>query len=188
MNANRIPGGLHGKTTEFYSVMINDQEKAICLFGGVQHSFNEAPACRKSILRIRLQELPEARKAYVAMVGFDEDRILEQMTICRYGLLNDEPDIDAYGILSEPEYVPCAKRGLCDHEGSGCCSLMVMGVILSKCETLVFKLCLSSDIEISDKLFISVETVKKHFQNIRLKTGFKNKLEMVHYATKKNII
>lgn len=188
MIANRVPGGLHGKTTEFYSVMQNNEVFSEVLFNGMRYSFNDAPNCRKDILRNRLEEKPEAKKAYISMVGNDESKVLEQMSICMFGLLNDDPDIDENGKLSEPEFVPCHKRGNCDYEGIGCSSLTVNGIFLSKSETAVFLLCYMPDKLIADQLFLSVQTVKKHFQNIRKKTGFNDKLEMVHFASTKKLI
>lgn len=190
MTVNRIPGGLLGRTTEFFTVVEGSLQRAMTLFNGRTYDFPTTPICRKEILQRRLDKQPELKAIYIEMTGStDKEVILEKFTMCKYGALNNEPDIDENNRLSEPEYVPCPQRGNCKYEGKGCCTIMVNeGVFLSKSETEVFKLANLEDKVIADKLFISLETVKKHFQNIRKKTGFEDKKQMIHWATIKNII
>jgi len=172
MILNRIPGGLRGLTTEFYTDIVNNMPVSNVIYAGHHFSFAEAPKSRKDILKKRLKELPEADKAYEAMVGNNIENKIEKMSMCMYGALNQDPDIDENDVLSDAEYVPCNERGTCVHEGKGCLNILVAeGVFLSKQETEVFKLVKLSNAEIADTLFISEFTVKKHFQNITRKTG-----------------
>lgn len=189
MTVNRIPGGLLDATTEFFTVIEDSIQRAKCLFGGKLYCFQTTPRCRKDILRLEMKSNPAKERAMEDIVGTDEEMKLEQFTICNYGALNDEADIDVYGNLSEPEYVPCSKRSTCKHEGVGCNNIMVKeGVFLSKSEMHVFKLVTMDDDEIANSLFLSVHTVRTHLKNIRFKTGFEDKKDMIHWATIKGII
>jgi DNA-binding CsgD family transcriptional regulator len=188
MTLNRIPAGLLDKGTEFFTVIENNSQKAKCIHGGKAHCFQTTPACRKEIVRLHMKANPIKEKAMEAMVGFDEDRKLEKYIMCNYGALNDEADINERGVLSEPEYVPCPNRNNCEHQGKGCGNVIVNGVTLSAGQTRVFKLVYLSNKEIADRLFLSVETVKKHMQVTQDITGLIGKGSMIHYATIKGII
>lgn len=189
MVANRIIGGMNDRNTEFYTnITACNKMELKCSFDRQQYDFADLPECRKQILRDELSKLPVQREAYISMVGPDEDRVLEKFGMCWLGALNDEADINEAGAVSGPEYVPCTQRGVCDQEGVGCCNIIVNDVFLSKMETRIFRLVHLENDVIASLLFISEETVKKHFKNIRQKTGLKNKIEMAIYATRKGII
>lgn len=183
-----IPGGLIDKSTEFFSVVEDFALKVS--YGGKIYDFNTAPKCRLNILQLRYNNLSNKQKiAYDNISILNNKKPLEQMAMCLYGALNNEPDIDENDKISEPEYVPCKFRGICKHEGVGCMNIMVRdGIFLSRAETEVFKLVSLPDKEIAAKLFLSVLTIQKHFKNIREKTQFANKIEMAIWATKKGII
>jgi DNA-binding CsgD family transcriptional regulator len=185
---NRIPGGLIENNTEFFTAVINNELQPACNHAGVTYSFNDTPSAIKAIVYHDMKSRPEIEKGVESMVGSDEVEKLKKYIMCRYGALNTEADIDSEGNISEPEYVPCSLRGNCPYEGLVCCTIKIGSVVLSKCETSVFRLVMLPDKLIADKLFLSVETVKKHFQNIRLKTGLNNKIEMAIWATQKGII
>jgi DNA-binding CsgD family transcriptional regulator len=185
----QIPGGLIGKSAELFTAVINGVKQPFCLFGGKTLTYEQIPADKKKILMDAMRANPKVEKAMQSMAGQNDDDKLKQFIMCRYGALNCDPDITEDGKLSEAEYVPCDKRGKCSFEGIGCCSiLMDNGVFLSRAETDVFKLVENADKNIADKLFLSVDTVKKHFTNIRMKTGLHNKIEMAVWAAKKGII
>jgi len=59
---------------------------------------------------------------------------------------------------------------------------------LSKQEIEILKRVRLYDIEIAAELFISYHTVVKHWQNIRLKTGYKNTAELTLLAVSLNLI
>ncbi|QTE37524.1 helix-turn-helix transcriptional regulator [Mucilaginibacter gossypii] len=80
--------------------------------------------------------------------------------------------------------VPCDKCGSTSHSHFIQSGIKIKnGVTLSPSEMEVFKRVMLADKVIADQLFISVETVKKHFQNIRRKTGLSNKIEIAIWAT-----
>lgn len=187
---NRVPGGLLDGSTEFFTVIEDNKQHAMVSTNGHIYDFEHAPVKNINILSNKYNSLTEKLKdMYELLSQKNKNHPLEQMTMCLYGALNTEPDIDLEGNLSEPEYVPCIYRGKCSFEGIGCKSIMVQeGIFLSKAETEVFKLVNLPDKEIADKLFLSVLTVQKHFKNIREKTQFANKIEMAIWATKKGII
>jgi DNA-binding CsgD family transcriptional regulator len=188
MTTNRIPAGLIDNNTEFFTVISATGAKAMCLYGGKPYGYDATPDCRKEIVRQDMKANPVKERAMEAMVGFNEARKIEKYIMCNFGALNDDADIDEHNKMSQPEYVPCPSRGQCNQEGIGCSNILVGEVLLSKRETPVFKLVDLEDEEIAEKLFISVNTVKNHFANIRNKTGFKDKKAMIHWATKKGII
>ncbi len=187
---NRLPGGLLDNSTEFFTTIIDSKQRAKVSHRGKVFNFTDAPQCRIDILNKKYSELSEKQQiAYEVLSVKNKCTPLEQMTICLFGAINSEPDINTKGNLSEPEYVPCINRCKCEFEGIGCHNIMISeGIFLSKAETEVFKLVAFPDKEIADKLFISILTVQKHFTNIRIKTGFANKIEMAIWATQKGII
>lgn len=188
MTTNRIPAGLLDDSTEFFTVLDCDSQKLMSLSGGKPVNFSMVSDSIKSILSRAMKSQPAKEKAIEAMVGIDPVLKLEKFTMCNYGAINHEPDIDVNGNLSEPEYVPCPFRGKCVQEGKACGNIMVNGIMLSAAQTRVFKLSRLDNKSIADKLFISVETVKKHNQTIQDITGLAGKSEMVHWATIKGII
>jgi DNA-binding CsgD family transcriptional regulator len=188
MTANRIPAGLIDSKTEFFTVLTGTEQRAMCLYDGKPYCYQATPECRKEIIRRDMKANPVKDKAMEVMVGLDEDLKLEKYIMCNYGALNDDADIDDDGKLSAPEYVPCPLRGTCKQEGVGCSNILVGDVLLSKRETPVFRLVKLEDEEIANILFISVHTVRNHFANIRMKTGFKDKNAMIYWATRKGII
>lgn len=184
MNSNRIPGGLI-EGGEFLKL----EDRAMYITSGMMVGFWQSPEQVREKLRIRMDSLPMVKNAMEYMVGDDENDQLEQFSICQYGALNTDPDVDENGDLSHAEYVPCDKRGICKVEGIGCSSIMVReGVFLTKAETEVFKLVLWPDRIIGVTLGISELTVKTHWKNIRTKMNLQSKLQIVHWSTQRGII
>lgn len=183
---NRLPGGLIGKATE--TVRIQDQP--FTFFGGKMYCFDTTPECRISIYSDHMRANRKGEKAMEVMTGsMDLFVKTKQWMLCRFGGLDDTPDIDENNRVQEAEYVPCEKRGSCPFEGIGCCTVEVSpGLFLSKAELAVTRLVRLGDKMIADTLFISTETVKTHIQNIRRKTKTESKLDLVHWATVKGII
>jgi DNA-binding CsgD family transcriptional regulator len=185
MNSNRIISGMIDKGAEFLTV----DGRAMCIHDGSVLDFEKTPDHLKSILLRDMNLNPLKEKAMEAMAGTDINAKLEQFAMCQFGALNSNPDIDENGNLTYPEYVPCSKRGLCKHEGIGCSFIALSGSdFLSRAETAVLRLVEFENEIIADNLFLSVETVKKHFQNIRRKTGKQNKIELAVWAVMRGII
>lgn len=184
-----IPGGIL-EGTEFFTVFsASGESEAMCIHGGHRYELSGMPAAQREVLTAAINSRPALKRDIAAMVGNNEEAMLNQFVMCRYGALNNEPDIACDGTLSEPEYVPCRKRGTCPFEGKVCSMIMFSpGILLSRSETEIFKLVALPDKNIADQLNLSVETVKKHFKNIRIKTGLNTKIEMAVWATQKGII
>lgn len=188
MTTNRIPAGLLDDSTEFFTVMEGKYLRLKALFGGFPYDFNSVPECKKDILRTALKANVTKELAIEALVGHDEVLKLEKFTMCNYGALNSDADIDINGNLSEPEYVPCPYRGKCSQEGKACSNILVNGILLSAAQTRVFKLANKDNKTIAETLFLSVETVKKHMHTIQDITGLNGKGDMIHWATVKGIM
>jgi DNA-binding CsgD family transcriptional regulator len=185
MNSNRLISGMIDKGAEFLTV----ENRAMCIHDGMILSFDRTPEQLKEILRRDMKNNPAKEKAMEAMVGTDNDRKLEKYVMCQFGALNSNPDIDEHGKVSYPEYVPCSNRGACKYEGIGCSFISLSGSdFLSRAETAVLRLVELENEVIAERLFLSVETVKKHFQNIRRKTGKQNKIELAVWAVLRGII
>jgi DNA-binding NarL/FixJ family response regulator len=115
--------------------------------------------------------------------------MIEQYVKCRYSALDNEPDmID--GVLQPTEYVECALRGSCPYEGRLCELLKAAHGTLTHREIEVLRLIPEGllDKEIGDKLGISPLTVMVYMKNLREKTGYKNKAELVRFAFEKNLL
>ncbi|RZL07064.1 MAG: LuxR family transcriptional regulator [Pedobacter sp.] len=185
MKANRLISGMVDKGAEFLTV----DKRAICVHDGLILSFSAVPDRLKDILRADMKSQPKKERAIEAMVGLDQELKLEKYTMCQFGGMDGTPDIDEQGRLSYPEFVPCAHRGACKQEGIGCSQITVRpGVELSKSEVAVLRKIDLEFEEIATVLFLSVKTVKTHFQNIRRKTGKKSKTELAIWAVLRGII
>ncbi len=183
----RLPAGLYCGGTE--TVTINDEPRTT--FKGTPYSFNDTPKCRIALYSAHMKRNPIGEKAMEGITGSKDDKVkVKQWMMCRFGGLDDTPDIDENDNIQEAEYVPCAKRGgLCAYEGKGCCTIEVSpGVFLSKAELSVVRLSYLPDKLIADQLFISTETVKNHITNSRKKIGLGSSKELVRWASIKGII
>ena len=189
MTANRIPGGLTDNSIEFFTMTVCGIQTPMVINSGRLIEFEQTPPLVLDVVKNEMLRYPVIKATLDAIYGNDEMLKLAKFVMCRYGALNNEPDITDKHQISMPEYVPCDQRGSCPYEGVLCCTIMVKnGVYLSKSETQVFKLVKLPDKNIASKLYLSVETVKTHWQNIRRKTGLNNKIEIAIWATKKGII
>jgi len=182
----RLPAGLFGKGTESFNI----ENEPYTSFRGTVTDFENTPECRIELYTSHMKSDPRGEKAMEKMTGSKNDRVkVRQWMMCRFGGLDNTPDIDGDDRIQEAEYVPCSKRGTCPFEGAGCCTVEVYkGVFLSKAELAVARLLLDQDKIIADRLHISPETVKTHMINIRRKTGSLSRAQLVHWATNKGII
>lgn len=181
----RIAGVMKGGTETF-----TFQNEPYTNYQGRTYSYDTTPKSRIRIYTSHMKANPKGERAMEAIVKSDNDKAkVRQWMMCRFGGMDDTPDIDANGVIQEAEYVPCPKRGVCPFEGTGCVTVEVnQGVFLSKAELAVVRLSRLPDKLIADSLHISTETVKNHITNSRKKIGLESKLELVHWATIKGII
>lgn len=182
----RIPSGLIGEGTETFAL----NQEPYTIFGGMTYTYSTTPRCRIILYNNNMKANPSGEKAMEAITGSTDDEVkVKQWMMCRFGGIDDTPDIDENNQIQEAEYVPCSKRGTCEFEGVGCCTIEVSkGLFLSKAEMAVMRLILLPDKLIADELYLSTETIKTHIQNIRRKTNKDSKLELAVWATIKGII
>lgn len=187
MDNHRLISGMVDKGTEIVTV----NNRAIVINDGkIFQDFASAPAHIRETLRRDMKAQPVKERAMEALVGKNEEAKLEKFAMCQFGALNTTPDIDVNGNLSYPEYVRCVDRPTCNQAGKGC-SLAVQlstNIKLTKAEIRVIQLIGFDNQAIADALFLSVKTVKKHFENIQRKTGKKNKTELAIWAMLNGII
>jgi len=181
---SRLIAGLVDKAVEFFV----HKNEVYCVHDGRSYSFEEIPQWIIDIVEMDMLKHPEALKALAQWENLDNDDHIRQYIICRFGGIDDEPDIDTKGEVHEAEYFDCGLRGTCRHEGKLCTAFKVSNGYLTKMELAVLKLINLADKLIADHMCISVDTVITHQQNIRTKTGLKSKVELAIFAQKKGII
>jgi len=181
---SRLIAGLVDKAVEFFV----HKNEVYCVHDGRTYSFETIPSWIIEVVEADMLKHPEALKALAQWENLDSDDHIRQYIICRFGGIDDEPDIDIEGIVHEAEYFDCGLRGTCRHEGKLCTAFKVANGYLTKMELAVLKLISLADKAIADKLCISTDTVITHQQNIRTKTGLKTKVELAIFAQKKGII
>ena len=116
----------------------------------------------------------------------NEDRIYRYI-LCRFGGLDDQPDISIDGKVHHSEYYECGLRGNCQFEGKLCCSIKVANGFLTKAEVEILKYIRLPDKQIAQLLNRSIETISTHMQNIRAKTGEVDKVNLAIFAINKGI-
>lgn len=185
-SAIRIPSGLIGKGTESFTL----NQEPYTIFGGQTYCFPTTPSCRVSLYADHMRANPKGERAMEKMTGSKDLMVkTKQWMMCRFGGMDNTPDIDENNNIQAAEYVPCSKRGTCPFEGEGCSTIEVAeGVFLSKAELAVVRLCNHPEKIIADILFISTETVKNHIANSKKKAGIPSSKELVHWATINGII
>lgn len=183
----RIPAGLIGKGTETFAI----GNEPYTIYNGHPYLFDQTPRSRIELYKNHMKANPQGEKVMESITRSKDDYVkVKQWMLCRFGGIDDTPDINEFDQIQEAEYVPCPKRGgLCPFEGKGCCTVEVSkGLFLSKAELAVIRLINLPDKLIASELFISTETVKNHITNSRKKIGLKSSKELVHWATIKGII
>jgi DNA-binding CsgD family transcriptional regulator len=106
---------------------------------------------------------------------------------CNFGIYDNRQDIKSDGLFNL-EFVHCPLRGECKWENTIC--LPKFSTTLSDREMQVLKLICDNleDIQIADKLFISVFTVNNHRRSIERKLCVNNKLGILKYAKDNSLI
>lgn len=185
-SVERRTAGLIGGGTETFTF----DNEPFTTYRSVTRPFETTPKCRINIYHRHMKRHPEGEEAMEGITRSKDDRVkVKQWMMCRFGGMDNTPDIDENNVIQEAEYVPCSKRGTCPFEGVGCVTVEVSaGVFLSKAELAVVRLCYLPDKLIADRLFISTETVKNHNANSRKKIGLASSKELVWWATVKGII
>lgn len=176
--------GMIDKGADFFMV----DGELYCSHDFKVHVWPHFPAHLIEIVREDMMKHPEAMKALAKWENLLPEDYVWQYIVCRFGGLDDEPDINQNGEVHHTEYVDCRLRGSCKYEGKLCCSLKAEHGIISPAEMSVLRLSNQPIKLIADKLCISEETVKTHLKSIKDKTGTADKLDAAMYALKKGLI
>jgi len=102
-------------------------------------------------------------------------REVECFVAANWGKLDGVPDMDENGTISAPEY-------------TGMTVYFDNCQEVSPCEKLVLQLIHLNPIEISDKLFISVNTVNNHIKSMLRKSGLSDAKSLAVFAVRINLI
>ena len=181
----KLPAGIADKNVEFFA----KDEKVFAIIDTKITPPNEWPDwLHEGILR-DMEKHPDAVEALVEAGFVTDSEMITQYIKCRYSALDNTPDMIG-GKLQETEYIDCELRGSCPFEGRICSLLKANYGTLTPREIEVLKLIPEGllDKEIADRMGISVLTVGVFMKNIREKTGYKNKAELVRFAFEKNLI
>ena len=181
----KLPAGILDSNVEFFS---NDGST----FAFVQGEMLPVTAWPQSLRQAVLLDMemhPQAIGFLHHAEIYGEDEMITQYVKCRFSAMDNDPDV-IDGVLQQPEYVECALRGSCPYEGRLCELLKAAHGTLTHREIEVLRLIPEGmlDKEIADKLGISPLTVGVYMKNLREKTGYKNKAELVRFAFEKNLI
>ncbi len=180
---SRLMSGLVDKCVEFFY----HKNEVYCLHDGVRYTFEETPKWIIEKIEEDMLQYPDAMKALASWENLDESEWVRQYIICRFGGIDDEPDIDLEGNVHHAEYFDCGLRGQCRYEGKLCTALKVENGYLGKAEIEVLRYISLPDKLIADKLNKSIDTIITQQQTIRAKTGMRSKVELAIFAQKKGI-
>lgn len=188
MNANvsgKLPSGILDQHVEFFA---KDGHVFAFMQGSLLPISEWTEDLKHSILR-DMENHPAAVECLVDADIVTEAGQIEQYIKCRYSAMDNEADVKD-GKLQASEYVDCALRGKCPYEGRLCGLLKASFGTLTHREVEVLKLIPEGllDKEIADRLGISPLTVGVYMKNLREKTGYKNKAELVRFAFEKNLL
>lgn len=136
---------------------------------------------------------PEALKALSDLfkesrhnIPFFEYKIVQRFIKCNWAEFDSTMDIDRFGNFNFEE-VGCPLRGDCPHEGIICKPKFNSN--LSEREREVMQLLYEGvpDVTVSNKLHVSIETVKTHKRNAFRRTGVHSLPEFIIYARDKGL-
>lgn len=182
--SKRVPAGIVDKGCEFFKT---DSGQLVCTHNKQIYFWPDFPENILEIVREDITKHPEAMKALASWENLLPEDYVRRYIACRFGGIDDQPDIDKDGRVVHAEYVSCRLRGTCKYEGKLCCSLKAEFGIISPAEMAVLKLANKPIKIIADKLCIAEETVKSHLKSIKEKTGLKDKTEVAIYSYKKGL-
>lgn len=185
MPEKRIYAGMIDRGVEFFK---DGKGGLYCSHDWKIHQWPNFPEYPLSILEREMLSDPTAIPELAKMEGLEPEMYLHKFASCRFGGLDDQPDVNKDGEVHHSEYVECSLRGQCKAEGKLCLSLKVANGYLTKREIEVLKFVQLLDKQIADKLNISTDTVVSHLINIKEKTGLDSKLKLAVFASRKGII
>ena len=144
-------------------------------------------------LSILSEFYPEAYKALMEVYSksalnkrYRDYLAVRRFIKCNFGVYDNLIDMDSTGNFKF-EFVSCPLRGECKYDGIICNPKF--NSHLSNRELEVMQLCCEGlrDDEISERLFISLNTVNNHRKNSFKKIGVHTMAEFLRYATNNNI-
>jgi DNA-binding CsgD family transcriptional regulator len=171
---------LSGEGTEMFQV----NDNALIAHNRRVYDVADAPANIKDKITVFIEECPKRKAAYIAMAGNDKNDQISQCIKCMFANLDGTPDIDKDGNIIATEYVSCSKRGSCKFEGVGCNKLVIGKVAITRSQERVVMLCSLPYKVIADELFLSIQTVKRHMQDVLKGTGIPDKTNLALEACK----
>ncbi len=185
MGNKRIYAGMIDRGVEF----MKDEDGALyCSHDWRVHQWPHFPEYVKKKIEIEMLNDPIALEELAKMDGLAPELYDYKFCCCRFGGLDNGPDIDADGNVCQSEYVECSLRGQCKAEGKLCLALKCANGVLTRREMEVLKYVRLEDKLIADQLNVKVDTVITHLINIREKTGLTNKAHLAVFASQKGII
>lgn len=185
MSKQRIYAGMINKGIEFFEDL--DTRILYCSHDMRQYRWPDFP---KHVLREVKKDMlsnPDALSYLAKWANLRSEDWMYRYILCRFGGLDDEPDIDEKGKVHHSEYYECGLRGQCRFEGKLCSSIKVNNGFLTKAEIEILKYIRLPDKQIAQILNRSIETISTHMQNIRAKTGELDKLNLAIFALNRGI-
>lgn len=183
--SGKLPAGITDQHVEFFA----QGDSVFALMQGQMVKSCDWPEELLQLIEADMILHPKAVEALVQADIVARLEMIEQYVKCRFSALDNEPDL-IKGKLQSPEYTDCNLRGTCPYEGRLCELLKAPFGTLTHREIEVLRLIPEGllDKEIADQLGISPLTVGVYMKNLREKTGYKNKAELVRFAYDKNLI
>jgi hypothetical protein len=175
MITTQLPAGLTDNSAEMYS----HNNTLMALTGGKSIPAIHIDYVKDPILT-HMMARPHAHKKMQEWVGNDVDDQINQYGQCLWGAFNSVPDICDKGILSDPEFIQCTKKGACPFEKDvcGCFSLNA----LSKAEERIVPYVLWADRIIAETFHVSPFTITTQIRSIKKKINVETKAEVVSWA------
>lgn len=183
--SKRIYAGINCKGAEFLKT---EDRQLICIHDRQIYFWPNFPKNIIQVIEDDMMKYPSALACLASWENLLPEDYMRQYIACRFGGLDDQPDVTEDGQVLHAEYVSCRLRGQCKYEGKLCLSLKAENGIISPAEIAVMKLVAQPIKIIADRLCITEETVKTHLKNIKEKTGMHDKLQVAIYAQKKGLI
>lgn len=161
-------------------------EELFSLQDGIKRSFSDFTPEQVNIISRELDHDPIAQ---ITLIGISDSEKLKQYAICRWGACNSTSDFDEDGDLSEVEYYDCGHRGKCPYEGKRCKEITAPCGVLSFRQVEIMKLVTEGLLnkEIADKAGLSENTVATHLQNIIIKIGGRNRVDIATFIKERGI-
>ena len=169
-----------------------DSSNVFFLKNGRVQPFSQISLDDAEALRNDLELHPEKIRAMENAGIHDPTKQLEIYAGCVFGAFDLYPDF-VRGVRSGYEYTPCQIRstGSCPYREVICNKgkLVMKNLVLTRRQVDVLSMTCEdiTDYEASRVLNISVQTYKRHAQNIRIKTGIRNSKGLAAFAVRHHI-